>query len=431
MRVALHTFGCKLNQYETEALAQAFRAAGHDVGALGSGGDLYVVNTCTVTSKSEQKARRLVRALCQQEPDAVVVVTGCYAQTDAQAVEQLGDNVVCLPQERKHLLLDLGGGLPVDPEQDPAAFLQLVRTRLSAPVVGASPFAYAVATTTFHARATLKIQDGCDYGCAYCRVPLARGRAVSRPAGEVLAEARTLEEAGYREIVLTGVNIAAYAEGGMGLAELVRSVLGQTRLARLRLSSLEPEQLRGALLEVVAESRVCPHFHLPVQSGSDAVLRSMKRRYRSLDVAAAVGSLRDAAGDPFIAADLIAGFPGESEADHALTVSLVQSAGFSQLHVFPFSPRPGTAAWSMTPRVPERVRDERTRELRGMSALLHESYVTRWVGRRVDVLVEDGGRGTSANYLKVRLRGSGVPRGGLLNVLLARVDGELVGTFPG
>lgn len=431
MRVAFHTFGCKLNQYETEALAQSFRAAGHEVGALGRGADLYVVNTCTVTSKSEQKARRLVRALCQQESDAVVVVTGCYAQTDAEAVQGLGDNVLCLTQERKHLLLDLGGRLPARADREPAAFLDRVRAGLTAPEAGGSPFAYAVVRTTFHARATLKIQDGCDYGCAYCRVPLARGRAVSRASGDVLAEARALEAAGHREIVLTGVNIAAYADGGMGLADLIRAVLLETRESRLRLSSLEPERLRGPLLDVVAEERVCPHFHLPVQSGSDPVLLAMKRRYGVREVAAAVSALRAAKGDPFIAADLIAGFPGESAEDHAMTVSLVQSAGFSQLHVFPFSPRPGTAAWSMTPRVPERVRDERTRELRALSARLHEDYVARWVGRRVDVLVEEAGRGTSGNYLKVRLRGAAAPRGALFSVVLAQEQGELVGAFPG
>ena len=433
MRVALYTFGCKLNQYETEALAAAFRGAGHAVSDIHGSSDLYIVSTCTVTSKSEQKARRLIRALSRQEDKPVVIVTGCYAQTDAAAVERLGPNVVCLPQDRKHALLELpahvGGTAWRDAGSELAAYVRTTLAR-AAPPRGEAAFAYSMPQTTFHARAYLKIQDGCDYRCAYCRVPLARGPSVSRDAGEVLAEALALEGAGYRELVVTGVNIASYAGSGGGLAELLGTLLAGARLSRIRLSSLEPERLRGGLLDVIGHERICPHFHLPVQSLSDRVLGAMGRRYLSADVRAAAAALRARRDDPFIAADVIAGFPGESAADHEATVATIREIGFSQLHVFPFSPRPGTAAWGTGPRTPERVRDERAGELRAISAALHREYADRWMGRQVEVLVEEPGRGTSGNYLKVRLEPPLAQRGEVVSVVLGRVGGRIEGISP-
>jgi threonylcarbamoyladenosine tRNA methylthiotransferase MtaB len=431
MRVGLYTFGCKLNQYETEALAAAFRAAGHDVGGVRDERDLYIVNTCTVTSKGEQKARRLVRELARERGDSVVVVTGCYAETDAPAVERLGANVVCVPQSEKPVLLRVGSLLPAGAHglDLREGVLDALRGATQAGNTGA--FSYSVPRTTFHARASVKIQDGCDYGCTYCRVPLARGKGVSRDATSVVAEAAALEAAGYREIVVTGVNIAAWTDGERGLEWLLGKLLSQTRLPRFRLSSLEPEKVRGPLLEILGHERVCPHFHLPVQSLADPVLRRMGRRYTAAGVRDAVRALRDRADDPFVAADVIAGFPGESREDHEATVAGLRELGIARLHVFPFSPRPGTAAAEMRPRTPERVRDERTAELRKISIGLHRSYTGRWLGRSVDVLVEEPGRGTSGNYLKVALPADSAGRGELVRVVLRDVQGVLSGIAEG
>jgi threonylcarbamoyladenosine tRNA methylthiotransferase MtaB len=257
----------------------------------------------------------------------------------------------------------------------------------------------------------LKVQDGCDHRCAYCRVPLARGASLSLDPPLAVRRAVLLEQAGYREVVLTGVNISAWRSGEEGLGRLLEALLEATSTARFRLSSLEPETIKPALVEVLRHPRICPHFHLPVQSGSDRLLAAMRRRYRAEQVRRAAGLLRAARAEPFLAADLIAGFPGESEQDFQATFELAESLGFAKLHVFPFSPRPGTAAMRLGGRVPERVRDERAGALTRLSDRLARAYRRCWVGREVEVVLERrraGGsawRGFSGNYLPCAVRG--------------------------
>ncbi|MBE3065655.1 MAG: radical SAM protein, partial [Spirochaetes bacterium] len=264
--------------------------------------------------------------------------------------------------------------------------------------------------------------DGCDSRCAYCRVPLARGPSVSLALDEAVRRARELEQRGCREIVLTGVNISAWHSAGQGLDGLLLSLLAATRQPRLRLSSLEPEALSQDLAAVLAEPRICPHFHLSVQSGSDAVLSRMKRRYRAEKVREGAALLRAAKSAPFLAADILVGFPGETEEDHAATRRFIEEVQFSALHVFPFSPRPGTAAASFKPRVPERIRDERARDLGDLSHRLSAGYAQSWLGAEVDVLLEKrlgaAVEGTAENYLKVAVRG--IPSGEVVRGRIAR-----------
>jgi len=404
MTASFHTFGCKLNQYETEALASEFRDQGFSLVSADRSADVYVINTCTVTSKSEQKARRLIRKLSREHPGSLLVVTGCYAQLNAGDLAALGSNVRVVSQEQKASLLQLPGRLQ-QRDGGSAAFGpgELERS---------DPFAYRVDRFSYHSRAFLKVQDGCDYRCAYCRVPLARGRSVSLDPLEAVQRARAIEQRGYGEVVLTGVNLTAYRFGDIELPELLEKILAGTGRLRLRLSSLEPERIKPELTDVLASPRICPHFHSPIQSGSDQVLLRMRRRYRSQRVAQAVQLLRTAKADPFLAADVIVGFPGEGEQEFLATLRLIETLGLSKLHVFPFSPRPGTAAAHPSDPVPERIRDERVHQLLSLSSRLHEAYTDRWVGRRVEVVLERGGsaagggwRGLSANYLKVLVEG--------------------------
>jgi threonylcarbamoyladenosine tRNA methylthiotransferase MtaB len=451
MRASFYTFGCKLNQYETEALASSFRSRGFSVGAAGAeqpsgsgfgaaepstaepAADIYIINTCTVTSKSEQKARRLIRGLSRRHPDSLLVVTGCYAQMGAGEIAELGENILVVPQEAKDRLLEApellvqAGGAPGKNKVLLEAHLR--SSAAPGPAAGGS-FRYRVADFSFHSRAFLKIQDGCDGSCAYCRVPLARGGAVSAAPETLLERLQAFERAGYRELVLTGVNISAYRSGPTGLRELLAQFLKRSRNLRLRLSSLEPETVTDELAEILADRRICAHFHLPVQSGSDAMLAGMRRRYRAGQVVLAVERLRRAKSEAFLAADVITGFPGETEADFGRTRALVENLRFSRLHVFPFSPRPGTAAEKMGGRVPERIRDDRARELRSLSSRLYRDYAGLWRGREVEVVLEKEHqghwRGVSGNYLKVELSGSTVPtaqadRGVLRPGLLVRV----------
>jgi threonylcarbamoyladenosine tRNA methylthiotransferase MtaB len=386
MKASIHTFGCKLNQYESEALASSFRGQGFFLVPPGEQADVYVVNTCTVTSKSDQKARRLIRKLGREHPCSLVIVTGCYAQLNRREIEALGDNLLVVSQEAKHALLELPKSIASHPERSPGE----IAAALLPDDTGVNPFAFRVERFSFHSRGFLKIQDGCDGRCAYCRVPLARGASVSLEPEEAVARLKRLEEAGYREVVLTGVDITAY-RGGLEL--LLRRLLAETGDVRLRLSSLEPERISSELAEVLSAPRIRPHFHVPVQSGSDEVLGRMRRRYRADVVVQAIERLREAKKDPYLAADVIVGFPGETEEDFARSRDLVEALGLSDLHVFPFSPRPGTAAVQMRPRVAERIRDRRAEELRALAGRLRDSYTQRWTGAALEAVLERPPRG--------------------------------------
>jgi threonylcarbamoyladenosine tRNA methylthiotransferase MtaB len=415
MRASFHTFGCKLNQFETEALASAFRSRGFSLVEPAGEAEVYLINTCTVTGKSEQKARRFIRRLARERPAALLVVTGCYAQLDPGALGSLAPNVVVVSQADKSLLLDLPGRLEEEGVRGAGAILRNLSARPARNGPARQPFDFQVERYSFHSRAFLKVQDGCDHRCAYCRVPLARGGSVSLDPDTAVQRIRLLEAAGYREVVLTGVNLSAWRHGDGGLARLLERLLAATAGVRLRLSSLEPETVKPALVEALRQPRICAHFHLPVQSGSDRLLKSMRRRYRAEQVRRAAALLRAARADPFLAADLIVGFPGETEADFRESVALAESLGFAKLHVFPFSPRPGTAAVRLGARVPERVRDERVRVLTELSGRLARAYRGAWIGREVEVVLEERRgegspwRGFSGNYLPCAVRG--VPEG--------------------
>jgi threonylcarbamoyladenosine tRNA methylthiotransferase MtaB len=439
-RVAFHTFGCKLNQHETEAIASAFLREGHAAVRARDAADLYVVNTCTVTAAGDHKARALVRSLLRDRPGVPVVVTGCSSQLEAATFAGLGADVVVVGQDRKALLLGLPAALRGEVPTGAGA-AAAIRGWLAGPGAGhPDPFAFRIDASPFHTRAFLKVQDGCDCRCAYCRVPPARGPSVSLGAEEAAARAAALEERGFREIVVTGVNLSAWRDGPRRTAHLVEALLAATRRVRLRVSSLEPESIDDGLAAALTHPRVCAHFHLPVQSGSDRVLASMGRRYAAAAVVEAVGRLRRAKDDPFVAADILVGFPGETGADFEATRALVERLDFAQLHVFPYSPRPGTRAVSLRPRVPERVARERAAELGTVSTRLLSAYRERWAGREVEALLERGagaagagGRwlGVCGNYLKAWIRGvpAGTGKGDLVRATLGggEADADYLG----
>ena len=428
MRTAVYTLGCKLNQCESEALASSFESRGFFIVSPKEEADIYIVNTCTVTSKAEQKARRMIRLLSQQHPGSAVIVTGCYAQLDGASME-FPANVIIVSHDGKDLLSRLPGYF--SSLERPDDIPEAVRGYLSGTAAGAERravggceevfgavgeperFWYDSVDFSYHSRAFLKIQDGCENSCAYCRVTIARGDSVSLPLDRLLKQFRQLAGSGYREIVLTGVNISLYRSEAAGngavdfsglLERLAFEAEKSGRGTRIRLSSVEPEAIDERFAAAVSSDRICPHFHIPVQSGSDRILKLMNRRGDRETVLRAVELLRSVKNDPFIAADIIAGFPGETEEDFNLSYELLRNSDFSALHVFPFSPRPGTAAAEMRPQVPERLRTERTSELRKLSRQNYSRYLERCQGREVEVLIErirgKKAYGTSGNYLK-------------------------------
>jgi len=409
MRIAFHTFGCKLNQYETESLANAFAMPFFSIVADSDDCEIYVVNSCAVTSKSEQKVRGFVRSLSKSHPDALIIATGCYAQVDGSVLESLADNVLVVPQVRKDSIHNLAKILSELDFQKPfegrTARLVLKGFIERLAKCKNDPFRYNLSHFTYHSRAFLKIQDGCDYRCSYCLIPHARGPSVSLAVDEAVARARSLERGGYREIVLTGVNIASFHQADSGLPELVEALLEATKRCRFRLSSLEPETIDRAIQRVIAHERVCPHFHLPVQSGSDRILRMMNRRYTRSTVLEAVGTIRHVKPDAFIGGDFIVGFPGEDKGDFAATVDLIEKMHPANLHVFPFSRRPNTPAWDLEERVNDRIKKNRVHTLLNLSDRLLEDYTRIWEGKLLHAILEGSitddcrAKGVAENYL--------------------------------
>lgn len=429
MRVYYHTFGCKANQYDTERMRQEAEARGAETIGGWAGADVCVVNTCTVTNQADADARRLVRRVRRENPKARVVVAGCSAALRA-------------PEYRA-----MDGVAAVVPGHDPVAVASSMGTqglvqlglrrgldRTDHEPVGAELLQEREGAT----RGWLKVQDGCDRRCSFCATRLARGRSRSRPPEEVLSEARLLARS-HPELVITGIHIGHYGrdlDDRTTLSRLLANLLEALPDVRFRLGSIEATEIDPLLLDLVAGSggRVAPHLHMPMQSGADPVLRRMRRwhtreayRRRALEIAERLPVLG-------LGADVITGFPGETEQDHAATVSLVEELPFTYLHVFPFSPRDGTVAAELaaTDPVPQRVAGERARELRERVQAKARAYRARRVGHAAEVVLE--GRGLKAltgDYLRVRVReGSGPAAAGLLRGVLGGTGRDLYIDLP-
>lgn len=436
MTVSFYTLGCKLNQVETEGVARAFQEAGFSVASYPEPALITIVNTCTVTSKSEQKARRVIRKILRDNPAGVVIATGCYVQMDEMTVASLAEErLITLPLDFKDRLMDLPlylrqrGEGAAEATGDAALAADLMRwaadVRQEKAALGSVPglFRYNGEDQSFHSRVFLKIQDGCSNACAYCRVTLARGKPVSLEADRAIALLGQLSERGAREVVLTGINLACYRSQGLSLGGLLRRILTETEGFRLRLTSLEPEMITPELVEVLGDERIAPHFHLSLQSGSDAILRRMGRRYLSDVFRRGVRELRRVSDLPFLSADVIAGFPGEGEDEFRETLALIEETRLSGLHVFPFSPRPGTRAAEMRPQVPQRIIGERTALLREAARRASADFIESLPGRGAQVLIEgpaalpEGSlpgeaelwRGTSGRYQEVHVPADSFP----------------------
>jgi threonylcarbamoyladenosine tRNA methylthiotransferase MtaB len=412
MRVAVYTLGCKLNQCESEALASSFDSRGFFIGTYRDDAEIYIINTCTVTSKAEQKARRIIRKLSSEHPTSVVIVTGCYAQLNREDLE-LADNVIVIPHDDKTDLNRLPEYLKgMEHQIESSGIANAVRTFFKSEISGSADpdrFWYDSVDFNYHTRAFLKIQDGCDNSCAYCRVTIARGKSVSLDTDSVLNQFEKLQNEGFREVVLTGVNLTSYKSGDIDFAELLNKLAAHSKYCRIRISSLEPETIDCRMTEAIRHPAICPHFHISVQSGSDRILGLMGRHNDRAKIITAVEALRAVKDDPFFAADIIAGFPGETDDDFELTRSLLEECEFTHLHVFPFSARPGTAAFTMKNKVPERIAAERTKVLRQLSDDNFNKYRRRQAGRELEVLIEEEKDGimfgTSGNYLKAAICG--------------------------
>ena len=429
MFFSVYTLGCKLNQLETEAITDSFCREGFSFIPWERSSDepaIMLINTCTVTSMAEQKARRLIRKAIRDHAQACFIVTGCYAQMDEAALADLGEGAsgrfFVIPGEKKDRLLDLphflsqtellgSGNLP----EQIAYWFGFQDEEISED----SSFRFRPANFASHSRAFLKIQDGCDRSCAYCRVNLARGKSRSIGAKEALEELLSLEKRGFAEAVLTGVNISQYRDSHMDFSGLLEFLLNETSTIRLRLSSIEPEWPdweSGRIIRAFMNKRIRPHFHLSLQSGSAKILEKMGRPYTPESSGRAVALLREAREDPFLACDIIAGFPGEDAYEFEKTREFCEKTGFAWIHAFPFSPRPGTAAYNFPDKASERDTDERVSILSEISRKGRREYIARWEGKEVETIIEAGGNlpkpylpAVSENYLKLCVNCAGGP----------------------
>jgi len=391
-RVALETLGCKLNQAEAESLVRELEAAGFNIVAPEESCDVYILNACTVTATADTKARHLLRRAFRNIPSPVLVITGCYDDNISSIERAVPGAQIIICRDKTVLvprLRALGYGGAIGGSRPPG------RTR-----------------------AFVKAQEGCRNFCAYCIVPLMRGREISLPLDDIASEVRARVQEGYREIVLTGTEIGAYRHNYLGLPDLVRHILEETGVARLRLSSLQPAEVTEALLKLGDSGRLCPHFHLSLQSGSGSVLRRMRRRYDVAEYHEAIVRIRAMFPEAAVTTDVIVGFPGETDAEFEDSLGLCASLGFARIHVFPFSPRPGTAAAAFPDPVATVVKRERCRRMLALAKESAEAFRTRFLGKTLSVLWETWENGVlsgySENYIRVYAK-AGV---GLVNEIM-------------
>lgn len=396
MKVYIYTLGCRLNQCESEAVADSFREAGWEVAKESKEARLIIVNTCAVTSKAEQKARRMIRQFSLSAE--CVIVSGCYAENDRDAILALGDNIVVFSLKDKPSLLKIA------PYLIPAGEGMLYERVSSFSLRETDSFSYNPSSFSYHSRAYIKVQDGCDNACGYCKTRIVRGKSRFLESDEVVKRVLKLEEEGLHEIMLTGVNLTNYNHGGDGLGGLMKRLLKECGDGiRFRLSSMEPDGVDDLLLEEIADRRVFPHFHIPIQTASDHVLEIIGRKYSIDHVRYIIKRLREVKDDPFIACDIIAGLPGERDEDAEETYRFLLENDFAAMHVFPYSPREGTPLYNSKNFVEERVRDERAARLRLLSTRQERAYIERQKGKEVEIIAEKNGFGTTGNYLKAEI----------------------------
>ena len=425
MKYIISTLGCKVNQYETQAMETYLRERGHESASPGETADAVIVNTCAVTAESGRKSRQTIRRLRDENPGAVVGVCGCYAQISPEEAREIGADVIFGAADRAKFVEAV----------ERAAATGERATDIDEPFKRREFERLPAGAISGRTRAMLKIQDGCVNFCSYCIIPYTRGRLRSLPPDAAAEETRRVAREGYRELVLTGIEVASYGvdlPGKPGLADVIETVASNAGELRLRLGSLEPTVITEDFCRrAAATGKLCRHFHLSLQSGCDKTLKNMNRKYDTARFFKSTELLRKYFPGCALTADLITGFPGETEADHAATLAFIRRCGFSDMHVFPYSRRPGTPADAMPEQCPHAVKARRAHEAQAAADEMHRDFLEKSVALTLPVLFEtqEGGcaLGHSDTYLLVKAPGDGL-RGQLRPVRISGADGDrLVG----
>jgi threonylcarbamoyladenosine tRNA methylthiotransferase MtaB len=431
--IAFITLGCKVNQYDTQVMREIARQSGYEVVLESESADIYVVNTCTVTHTSDQKARRIIRKTIREHPDARILVTGCYADNDRKKIEEIeGVTLVFGNQEKKRLTEYLqkfsafGGNVSALPS------IRILNYEFRIP-----PFHSGITTFDGQTRALVKIQDGCSTFCTYCIVPYVRGQMTSRPIDDIVREVEALAKNGYKEVVITGVHLGAYGKdinNSVTIADVLERIHPISGVERIRLSSIEPMDVPDDLIERMAQlPKLAPHFHLPLQSGNNEILKRMGRRYTVEEYARLVEKLRATFPDVGITTDIMVGFPGETDAQFNDTYDFINEMAFSRLHVFRYSPRKGTPAARYPYRIPPEISIARSEAVRELGYRLAEEFRVKMLRKVMEVLVEDSREGKAnllagftGNYIRVLIDVPDTMINRMIQVRLIELEDEFV-----
>jgi len=408
MRVSILTLGCRVNQSESDTIEGNLKKSGWSVVDLSGNPDYCIVNTCTVTAKSDYQSRQLIRRAVRS--GAKVIVTGCYAQMSTEEIKNIDGVLDIIENNNKYSIINM---------------LTCKKESITFSIGGRS-------------RPYLKIQDGCNFSCTYCIVPKVRGKSRSLNIFEVVSRARQIEAAGYNEVVLTGIHLGSYGydlEPKTKLTHLLKTLLKITEIQRIRLSSLEVREVDHELIELLQEQRICSHIHLPLQSGDDTILRAMNRRYLSKDYLSSVENIFKKVPDIALGTDVIVGFPGEGYREFTNTKKLLESLPVAYIHIFPFSPRPNTLAHKMANQNNSLLKKERLNELKELNSKKKMGYMVSQINKTLDIIVEEHygdntSIGTSSKYLKVKIPSTVYPKGTLVRVRATGIEGNFIKGNP-
>ncbi len=423
-KIAFYTLGCKVNQYETEVMTENFTEAGYVPVNFSEYADIYVINTCSVTAIADRKSRNAINRAHKANPNAIIAVTGCYSQVSPSEIEKMGFAHIIIGNDEKSNIVEIVenfGNTPVTYVSD------IMKCR-----------SYNEIKSTAHrgkTRAFMKIEDGCDNYCSYCIIPYARGHVRSRLLDDIILEARTLISAGYKEIVLTGIHLTSYGRDlkNIDLSDVLLNLHEIDGLERIRLGSLELTDVLNKIADISEKlPRLCPHFHISLQSGCDNVLKSMRRRYSCSDYEEAVKKLKEKWENAAITTDIMVGFPGETDEDFKESMQFAEKIGFAKMHVFPYSKRPGTVAATMENQIPENIKKLRAAEMQKVADKCEESFYKSQIGKTLSVLFEQKNknicRGHSENYMTVEVCGNDEILKKIINVKITDFkDGVLSG----
>ena len=412
-RISFKTLGCRVNLYETDALASRFKAAGYEIADGDSAADVFVVNTCTVTNTSDQKCRQAIHQIRRKHPEALIAVTGCMVNHRKEELLQSGMADYVIDNERKTALFDIIDEHFRNGQSDPEGYDRDL-------------FSYRPAFDTFHTRSLVKIHDGCNNFCSYCIIPMVRGRATSRPAEDIYNNVREVVGHGFKEIVLTGVNMGRYQFEGTNFEQLVEQILDIDGDFRVRVSSIEPDQFGDRFLALFQHEKLAPHMHICLQSGSDDTLKRMNRHYTVAQFREMCQRIKTFRPDFNLTTDIIVGFPGETEQTFKESCDFAREIGFSHIHTFKYSVRTGTKAATMLDQVPEKVKSERSEMMRRISLENKTKYFEMMQGRSQRMLIEridskGVARGYGENYVPVLLKDTTAEKNTFINIRLGEI----------